>query len=122
MLKGALLGIVLFMDTLTDLINDSSANPVDPSAGTGTVGGIVGIILNIMYGSSISIGIIFLIVAAIQYGNSRGDIKKTGTARNAITYSILALIIAMLAFTIKKVVLSSVGVTNTDLLDEQPSF
>jgi amino acid transporter len=55
-----------------------------------------------------ALAVIFLVYGAIQYVTSRGDTQAAEKARNTITYAIIGIIIAILAYAIVNVVFNLV--------------
>ena len=64
--------------------------------------------INVVIGLIAVISVIMIIVGGIQYTTSRGDAAKIKKARDTIIYSVIGLVIALLAFAIVNFVLSGV--------------
>lgn len=107
------------MEILNNLIADESNI-------TGTqyesLGAIISVGINYLLGSGIGISLIVSIVSGIKFMESRGDPKAVDSAKNALTYSIIAFLLCGGALTIKALVFSSIGVSNTDLQNGIPTF
>jgi hypothetical protein len=64
------------------------------------------IIFNVMFGIGLSLSVIGIILAGIKYLTARSDIKATAEAKSALTYSIMALILVLGAFTIYTIIVN----------------
>lgn len=107
------------MDILNNLIADESNI-------TGTqyesLGAIISVGLNYLLGIGIAISLITTIISGIKFMESRGDPKAVDTAKNALTYSIIAFLLCGGALTVKALVFNSLGVSNADLQGGTPTF
>lgn len=56
------------------------------------------------------LAIIFLIIAAIMYLVAAGDSEKAGTARRMLIYAIIAIVIALLAWSMRGILQNLLGV------------
>ncbi len=65
-------------------------------------------VINVVLGIIGVVAVIMIILGGIQYTTSQGDAAKATKARNTILYSVVGLIIALLAFAIVNFVLTSV--------------
>ncbi len=61
-------------------------------------------VLNIVYTIFFIIAAFFIILAAFQYLTAQGDPEKTKTAKNMIIYAIVAIVVALLAVSVRGVV------------------
>lgn len=104
--------------------NNISRTSYDPSTGvpTNTMGGLFAMVLNIAMGSAIAIAVISIGIAGIKFVTSRSDPKATDTAKKALTYGVLAFILALGAFALKVIILNLVGVTDPSYHNGTPSF
>ena len=59
---------------------------------------LIGIIVNVMLFIVGTLAVIMIIFAGIQYTISSGDAGKVAKAKNTLTYSIVGLIVAFIAF------------------------
>jgi len=59
---------------------------------------LVGNILNTAYLIAGIVAVVMIIYAGIQYTTSSGDAKKVEQAKNTILYSIIGLVVVLLAF------------------------
>ena len=75
------------------------------------------LITNVVLVVGISLVVVFLILAGIQYITARGDTKQATAAKDSLTNAIIGFIIVLAAFTIRFVVLNVLG-TNTDNLNQ----
>jgi len=87
----------------------------NPSAGAGLPEGTIsGIILQIMNWILILIGIVGVIgfvIAGILYLTAAGDDSKAGTAKQAMTYSIIGVIVGLMGYVIIQAVNTMLGGT-----------
>ena len=65
-------------------------------------------IINVALGIIGLVAVIFIIVGGVQYVTSAGDSGKAAKARNTILYSVIGLIVAILAFAIVNFVLDAI--------------
>lgn len=72
---------------------------------TRSVGGVAGGIINVVFGVIAVVAVITIILSGVQYMTSQGDPQKVKTAKNTLTYSIMGLVIALLAFAITRFVI-----------------
>lgn len=61
---------------------------------------VIGDVLSFVYFFAGIVCIIVIIIAGIMYSTSNGDSNKITTAKNAILYAVVGLVIIMMAFTI----------------------
>ena len=64
-------------------------------------------ILTIVIGTVGVVAVLVIIVAGLQFIASRGDPQKSNTARNAVIYASVGLVIVIISFSIVKFVLGS---------------
>lgn len=77
------------------------------NAGTGsTMSSAIGVILNSVYTVVGIVAVIYLIIGAIGYSTSQGDPEKVKKAKNTIIYSLIGLVISVLAFAITTFILN----------------
>jgi uncharacterized membrane protein len=89
----------------------------------GTVGVFLGIALNIMLGTGIAISIIAIILSGIKFLTSKGDPKSTADAKTSLTYSVVAFLLVVGAFTIKAIIINMLGAeAGPDITDAVPTF
>ncbi len=70
---------------------------------------VVGRLLNIGLGVGLVLSVIAIILSGIKFMSSKGDIKAIGDAKNALTWSILALVLILGAFTIVNLLVDITG-------------
>ena len=95
-------------------------NPV-PS-GINSLSSVYGIILNLMFGVGIAITMIAVIASGIKYITSRGDFKAVAQAKNSLTYALLGLFLVIFSYTLKLLVLNSLGLDNPEIVNDVPGF
>ncbi len=76
---------------------------------------IFALVINVLSGIGISLSVIFIILAGIQYMASMGNKEKAERARHALIHSIVGLIVVLSAITIVYVVGNTLGM-NVSLL------
>ncbi len=74
-----------------------------------SLGQIMGIVLNVIMGTSFVAGTIALIVSGIQFLMSQGDPKAIDTAQRYLTAGVTAVVISIGALAIKRIVLNIFG-------------
>jgi hypothetical protein len=67
------------------------------------------LITNVVLIVGISLVVVFLILAGIQYITARGDTKQATAAKDSLTNAIIGFIIVVAAFTIRFVVFNVLG-------------
>lgn len=103
-------------------ILDSVVSSSDPTGGSFTsVGSFMGIALNVVMGTSITVALIAIIISGIQFIMSQGDPKAIDTARKYLTVSIVAMILAIGGFAVKHIVLNILGSTEGNLTNVTPN-
>ncbi len=88
-----------YADCNLDTTGDNAGSSVMTRINTG---------INVVLGIIGVVAVIMIILGGIQYTTSQGDAAKATKARNTILYSVVGLIIALLAFAIVNFVLTSV--------------
>jgi len=78
-------------------------------AGISDLRGLFTFITNVTIIIGVSLVVVFLILAGIQYITARGDVKQADAARQALTNAIIGFIVVIAAITIRTVVLKLVG-------------
>jgi hypothetical protein len=87
-----------------------------------SVGDFLGLGINIVLGVSLAISMISLIMSGIKYITAKSDPKATSSAQQAITYSVLAFVLTIAAFTIKTILFNVMGGDFGDLRNATPGF
>ena len=64
--------------------------------------------INVVLGMVGVVSVVMIIIGGIQFVSSKGDAAKTTKARNTILYSVVGLVIALLAFAVVNFVLTGV--------------
>ena len=86
------------------------------------IGEFLGLGINIILGTAFAVSMIAIIMAGIKIVTSKGDPKAKGEAQQALTYSVAALLLAIGAFTLKAVLLGTIGGNFGDLFNVTPDF
>ena len=86
--------------TTTDMQNKSIAGE----------GGLISILINFLLWTVGVLSVVMIIFSGFRYITSAGDAAKTKSAQTALTYSIVGLIVAVLAWVIVKMVLKQFGI------------
>ncbi len=71
-------------------------------------------IINVVLGVLALVAVVMIIVGGISYTTSQGDPTKATKARNTILYSIIGLVISLLAFAIVNFVIQEGGFASAD--------
>jgi hypothetical protein len=88
-------------------------SPTGTNLPEGTVSGIVGNIMNWILGIVGVLGVIGFAIAGILYLTAAGDEGKIETAKKAMLYSIVGVIVALLGLVIIRAASSMLGGTST---------
>ena len=86
--------------TTTDMQNKSIAGE----------GGLISILINFLLWTVGVLSVVMIIFSGFRYITSAGDAAKTKSAQTALTYSIVGLIVAVLAWVIVKMILRQFGI------------
>ena len=86
--------------TTTDMQNKSIAGE----------GGLISILINFLLWAVGILSVAMIIFSGFRYITSAGDAAKTKSAQTALTYSIVGLIVAVLAWVIVKMILRQFGI------------
>jgi len=86
----------------------SLCNAEDPTNADTNLMGQINIIINVALGVIAVVAVGFIIVGGLQYTTSQGDPGKIAKAKNTIMYSIIGLVVALLAFAIVNFVLTNI--------------
>lgn len=69
--------------------------------------GVVHNVLNAIYGIIGVIAVVMIVIAGVKYTTSQGDPGKVQSAKNTILYSIIGLVIAIMAFAITNFIINA---------------
>ena len=86
------------------------------------VGEFLGIALNVLLGTALAASMIFIIMSGIKIITSKGDPKAKAESKQAVTFSVVALILAIGAFTVKTILFNVMGGNFGDLSNATPNF
>ena len=86
--------------TTTDMQNKSITGP----------GGLINIVIDFLLWTVGVLSVVMIIFSGFRYITSAGDASKTKSAQTTLTYSIVGLIVAVLAWVIVKMVLKQFGI------------
>ena len=86
--------------TTTDMQNKSIAGE----------GGLISILINFLLWTVGILSVVMIIFSGFRYITSAGDAAKTKSAQTTLTYSIVGLIVAVLAWVIVKMILRQFGI------------
>ena len=86
--------------TTTDMQNKSIAGE----------GGLISVLINFLLWTVGVLSVVMIIFSGFRYITSAGDAAKTKSAQTALTYSIVGLIVAVLAWVIVKMILRQFGI------------
>lgn len=79
--------------------------------------GLAAIVLNVMFGVSLSAGIISIFIAGIQFIIAQGDWKALAAAKKSLTYAVVGFLVAASAFSLKVIVLRIFSASYEDVTD-----
>lgn len=102
-------------------VTDEYIFGVQEGAGIEDVGRITGVqsllilAFNIAYGVGIGLTILNAGYSFMIYVMSKGDPKEVARAQNSLVWSVAGMAIILGAWTLKKIVLGTLGVTNDDI-------
>lgn len=80
-----------------DVINDAVNNVAPENTNTNLMG-IVGTVINTMLFIVGILAVIMIIYAGIRYTTAHGDKSQVESAKNTLTYAIVGLVVAIIAF------------------------
>lgn len=66
-------------------------------------------VFNVVFGILVTVASFMLLYAAFEYLTARGESEKLAKARNMIVYAIVALVVAVFAWGLPRVILSFLG-------------
>lgn len=99
----AVVGPVATTYALDPLADQCATNPdstICEAATTDNASDFIGIIINTLLFIIGALAVIMIIVGGISYATSNGDPAKVTKAKNTITYAVVGLIVAFLAYAI----------------------
>jgi len=73
-------------------------------------GGLISILINFLLWAVGILSVVMIIFSGFRYITSAGDAAKTKSAQTALTYSIVGLIVAVLAWVMVKMILRQFGI------------
>lgn len=85
--------------------------PANPLARFGTLGAVLGFVMNIVFYVGIALTIIFLIMGGVRYITSGGSKEGSEAARGMITNAVIGFIVVLGAFAIKTILVNVLGAT-----------
>ncbi len=98
-------------------ISTSSVNTVNPATQVTvycSAGDLLTAVLNILFGFTGAVAVIFIIIGGFQLITSRGNDEQAERGRKTLTNALIGLVVVVLAATIVKIVVSTVtGSTST---------
>jgi len=114
---ASIIGILVFnVVPVTGLINTAEAQYYpNATPAPRDIGGwmhTVNIVIRWIYTIFMVVAVVFVLLAAFQYLTSGGDKEKTKKANNMLMYAVIAIVIAILAFSITRIVGSVVQESN----------
>ena len=95
-----------------DLPTLAECNVEKTTEGSNDLMTVIGRILNVALGLIGFVAVVFIIFGGFQYITSSGDAAKVAKAKNTLLYSVVGLIVVLLAFAIVNFVIN--GVTSSD--------
>ena len=83
--------------------------PAEPTGGFANFGQVFGKILSLIWPVVAGLAAVMIIVAAIVFITANGDPEKIATARQALIWAIVGLVVAILAYSIPYIVKTVIG-------------
>lgn len=106
-----------------EFLKDVAPLAPDAAGRFNSTSALLGFAINIAIGTGIAGAVIFIGIAGILFMTSSGDPKGKEKAQKALNYSIIGFILTIAAFTIKLLILGTLGATQSgDLLNATPNF
>jgi hypothetical protein len=102
----------------TDILRNVINNTNPDQSGADSFGGLMAMGINVATGIVISASVITMILSGYKYLMSRGDPKATATAHKSALYSVVALVLALMAVTLFYAVRNTIGIG----VDNAPNF
>ena len=96
------------MYDIIKVVGKTIKEQVEGKADGQDIWGALGLITQGILGVLGIVSVIFIIVGGIGYATSQGDSGKTKKARDTILYSVIGLIVALLAFAIVTFILKAI--------------
>ena len=126
---AAIIGTLTFVPAYTVAAAGNPPNPTPPgqsgssspagqiNAGTSAVGGsgaptlgsVIKTIINVLLYILGAIAVVMIVIGGIRYTTSNGEGQAISSAKNTILYSVIGLIVAVMAYAIVNFVLTSFG-------------
>lgn len=101
------------------IVNDVGPMP----AHINSVGAVVGIGINVLMGAGFSASVVFIGLAGLRFVTAGSNPENKERAMNALTYSIVALVLSLGALAVKTILFNSIlGITEPDLVNATPTF
>jgi len=106
-IAGSLLSIMLVFGVL--FVQDICLAAITAPGGTGlqegTIAGSITKMISILLEFVGGLSVLMIVISGIMYISSGGDSSKTETAKNMLTYSIIGLVVALIAWIIVNTVI-----------------
>lgn len=96
---------------LTNVVNNSGIVGGSALAGDSSVGGAVQIAANVLVIIAASAAALAFAYSFVKFIMSQGDPKAVQEARDSVTWSVIALIVAAAAYSIKIIITNLIGIT-----------
>ena len=74
-----------------------------------SVGGIAGVVQTYIFGIVLTVTFITMILSGIKFGLAKGDVKAFMEAKRSLLYSVIAFVLAMGAFLLRRILLNALG-------------
>jgi hypothetical protein len=108
----ALLGVMTLVPSYTAAASPASQiqSGSDAAGGTGqtsNLGAEIKIVVNVLLYILGAVAVVMIVIGGLRYTTSNGDSSAISSAKNTILYSVIGLIVAILAYAIVNFVLSS---------------
>lgn len=97
-----------------DFLNDIKEGSPESAENLTDIESLAGLGINFFLGLAVAISFIALILSGIKYMSARGDVKATMGAKQALTYSLVAIMLTVGAFALQGLILDVLGVDTGD--------
>ncbi len=102
---GLVLGTLLILPSFCGAETVEIPNPIKPN----NITELINIIAGILQAVAVSVGVVMIIIAGIQYTTSAGDDEKAGKAKKTIRYTLIGVAIVLASSFIVQLVTEILG-------------
>lgn len=80
------------------------------------------VFLNLLLGLGIAVSIIGVLLAGNQFIIAKGDAKAFDKAKRSLTYAVIAVVLAMGVYVVKRIILGLIGEDSGHMYNAVPGF